>query len=137
MVKELNLSSNIIFEPFRQDVPDILNAIDVYCLPSLWEGLPMGVLEAMSMAKVVIATPVDGTKEIIRDMENGILVPERNEQKLAEAILMVHIDKVLRKKLAENAVKTIHQDFSIDKMVASIENHYRTIFNQKRENRIK
>ncbi len=127
MVQDMNLSSNIILEDFRQDVPDILKAIDIYCLPSLWEGLPIGVLEAMSMSKVVIATPVDGTKEIITDMENGILVPVSSPQKLADAILRVHNDKELRKRLAENAVRTIHQKFSIEEMVKSIENHYETI----------
>jgi glycosyltransferase involved in cell wall biosynthesis len=127
MVNEFNLSSNIIFEDFRQDVPDVLKAIDIYCLPSLWEGLPIGVLEAMSMSKVVIATPVDGTKEIITDMENGILVPVRDEEKLAEAILQVHNDKELQKRLSENAVKTIHEKFSIEEMVKKIENHYRSI----------
>jgi glycosyltransferase involved in cell wall biosynthesis len=132
LVNEMNLSSNIIFEDFRQDVPDVLNAIDIYCLPSLWEGLPIGVLEAMSMSKVVIATPVDGTKEIITDMENGIFVPVRDEQKLAEAILMVHYDKPLQKRLSENAVRTIHQKFSIEEMVKKIENHYISIMNLKR-----
>ncbi|MEI6749922.1 MAG: glycosyltransferase family 4 protein [Bacteroidota bacterium] len=132
MVNELNLSSNIIFEDFRQDVPDVLKAIDIYCLPSLWEGLPIGVLEAMSMSKVVIATPVDGTKEIMTDMENGILVPVRDEQKLAEAILRVHYDKPLQIRLSENAVRTIHQKFSIEEMVKKIENHYLTIMNLKR-----
>jgi glycosyltransferase involved in cell wall biosynthesis len=132
LVNEMNLSSNIIFEDFRQDVPDVLNAIDIYCLPSLWEGLPIGVLEAMSMSKVVIATPVDGTKEIITDMENGIFVPVRDEQKLAEAILMVHYDKPLQKRVSENAVRTIHQKFSIEEMVKKIENHYISIMNLKR-----
>jgi len=124
MAKDLNLTSNIIFENFRQDVPDLLNAIDFYCLPSLWEGLPIGILEAMSMGKVVIATPMDGTKEIISDMENGILVPAGNPTKLAEAIMLAHSNVQLQERLSENAIKTIHDKFTIDEMVNRIESHY-------------
>jgi glycosyltransferase involved in cell wall biosynthesis len=128
--EELGLSSNIIFENFRQDVPDILNAIDIYCLPSLWEGLPIGVLEAMSMAKVCIATPVDGTREIISSGENGILVPVQNESALADAILKVHNDPEFRKKISANAVRTIQEKFSIEAMVKKIEDHYRFVLHQ-------
>ena len=124
MVTELGLEANIIFENFRQDVPDILNAIDIYCLPSLWEGLPIGILEAMAMGKVVIATPIDGTKEILIHNQNGIIVPVKNSKRLAEAILDVHNDSQLRQKLSENAIKTIHEKFTLREMVTKVENHY-------------
>ena len=134
LVKELNLGSHIIFENFRQDVPDILNAIDIYCLPSLWEGLPIGILEAMSMGKVVIATPIDGTSEIISNHENGILIPIRDPLKLAEAIMSVHHNTMVQKKLSVNAINTIHEKFDIDTMVEKIENYYTKILSTN-ENR--
>lgn len=127
MTHNYGLSSNVIFENFRQDVPDILHAIDIYCLPSLWEGLPIGVLEAMSMGKVIIATPIDGTKEIVTNNENGIFVPQQNPPLLAEAILNVHNNKQLQQRLSKNAIKTIHEKFTIAEMVEKIENHYKLI----------
>jgi len=128
MVNKSGLSSNILFDNFRLDVPDILKAIDIYCLPSLWEGLPIGILEAMSMGKVIIATPIDGTREIITDYENGILVPQQNPELLAKAILEVHRNEKLRMKLAKNAIKTIHKKFTVTEMIKEIENDYKLIF---------
>lgn len=131
IVKEYDLESNIIFENFRQDVPAILKAADIYCLPSLWEGLPIGVLEAMSMGKVVIATPVDGTSEIITNSINGILFPVKDENKLAGAILAVHNDKELSKKLSVHARQTILERFTVEGMVKDIEKHYSKLIKQR------
>lgn len=126
LAKELKLTTEtLIFDNFRQDVPDLLNAIDVYCLPSLWEGLPIGLLEAMAMQKVVIASPIDGTKEAIIDGMNGIHVAVGKPQKLAEAILSIHKNKQLQKELSENAIKTIYERFTLDEMVRNIENQYK------------
>jgi len=127
MVNDSGLSSNVLFDNFRLDVPDILKAIDIYSLPSLWEGLPIGILEAMSMGKVIIASPIDGTKEIITNYENGILVPQQNPELLAKAILEVHGNKNLQMKLAKNAINTIHEKFTVNEMVKKIENHYKSI----------
>jgi glycosyltransferase involved in cell wall biosynthesis len=126
LAKNLNLTKEtLIFDNFRQDVPDLLHAIDIYCLPSLWEGLPIGLLEAMAMKKVVIASPIDGTKEAIIDGINGIHVPVGKPQKLADAILSIHKNKELQKKLSENAIKTIYKKFTLNEMVKNIENQYK------------
>jgi len=126
LAKNLNLTKEtLIFDNFRQDVPDLLHAIDIYCLPSLWEGLPIGLLEAMAMQKVVIASPIDGTKEAIIDGMNGIHVQVGNPQKLADVILSIHKNKELQKKLSENAIKTIYEKFTLDVMVRNIENQYK------------
>ena len=132
MAKKLDLTDTVIFENFRQDVPDVLNAIDIYCLPSLWEGLPIGILEAMSMGKPVVATPVDGTREIITNGENGILIPVGDEKTLAEAILTLHYDPEMRKRISEKAIVTIRERFSVDQMVRQIEDHYGMIVNKRK-----
>ena len=72
--------------PFRTDVPELLHAINAYCLPSLWEGLSIALLEAMAMGKAIIATPTDGTSELIRHEENGVIVPFNDVQSLAQAM---------------------------------------------------
>ncbi|WP_316810259.1 glycosyltransferase family 4 protein [Pedobacter heparinus] len=127
LAKELGIYSRIIFLDFRQDVPNILNAVDIYCLPSLWEGLPIGMLEAMAMHKAVIVTAIDGAKEVIKSMENGILVPVQNPEKLAEALVLLSTDEQLRKRLGGNAGKTILADFNVAKMTRKIEEVYNVI----------
>ncbi|HEV3326014.1 MAG TPA: glycosyltransferase, partial [Puia sp.] len=87
LVKELGLEGAVSFQAFRQDVPDILAAADIFVLPSLWEGLPIGLLEAMAMGKAVIATEVDGTKEVVQPGENGLLVEPGNIPALAAALV--------------------------------------------------
>ena len=93
LAKELSIEESIIFLPFRQDVPDILHAADIFILPSLWEGLPIGLLEAMSMGKAVIASNVDGTCEIVRHQHNGYLIePDNLQNELAGAIILLATD---------------------------------------------
>lgn len=129
MVRERKLENHIIFEGFREDVPALLESIDIYCLPSLWEGLPIGLLEAMAMEKAVIATPVNGTKEIIENHNNGMLVPVQNAEQLARAILTVAGNTTYRDKICKNARKTIEKSFNVNKMVQAIEDLYKSYAN--------
>jgi glycosyltransferase involved in cell wall biosynthesis len=127
LADQLGVSSQIIFQNFRTDVPDILHAIDIYCLPSLWEGLPIGLLEAMAMRKTIIATPVDGTREIVSDRENGLLVPVKDPEKLADAIIELHHNRLFARQLAGNAHKDIEQKYNVLKMTGEIEDIYRQV----------
>jgi len=124
LVKKLDLSQYVVFQDFRQDVPELLSSIDIYCLPSLWEGLPIGLLEAMTMRKAIVATPVDGTKEAIIDGENGLLIPHQNPEKLADALLRLHFDKNLRENIAENAYQTVLKTYGLERMVKEVEREY-------------
>lgn len=124
LAQELKLMNYISFSDFRSDIPDILQAIDIYCLPSLWEGMPIGLLEAMAMGKACIATGVDGTKELITSNENGILIPKKDENSLASAILELHHNKAKRLQLSENAQKYVAKNYSLKEMVQKIEKTY-------------
>ena len=81
------MSDYLFRSSFRTDVPELLNAIDAYCLPSLWEGLSIALLEAMAMEKAIIATPTDGTCELIHNEENGLIIPFNDVHALANAIV--------------------------------------------------
>lgn len=129
LAKSLGISSKIIFEGFRQDVPAILNAIDIYCLPSLWEGLPIGMLEAMAMGKAVVTTTVDGAKEVIENGVNGLLVPTRSPDKLADALCSLISDAYLRTRLGDEARRTVVRGFNLENMTRNIEQLYDTSFN--------
>jgi glycosyltransferase involved in cell wall biosynthesis len=127
LAKELRVDDYIIFQDFRQDIPDVLSGIDIYCLPSLWEGLPIGLLEAMAMKKAIIATPVDGTKEAIQDEYSGLLIPHQSPNLLARAILRLHDNKKLLNTFGENARKTIEEKFEVKRMVREVEDIYARI----------
>jgi glycosyltransferase involved in cell wall biosynthesis len=128
LAKELSIEKNIIFEPFRQDVPDVLNAADIFILPSLWEGLPIGLLEAMSMGKAVIASDVDGTCEIIKDKYNGCLIALNNLQnELAEKIILLSSDAELRQQYGCKAMETVKNRFNAATMTKQIEDIYTSL----------
>jgi len=124
LVKELGLEAKVTFQAFRQDVPDVLAAADVFVLPSLWEGLPIGLLEAMAMGKAVIATRVDGTKEVVRDEVNGLLVEPGDPAALATALVRLGKDASLREKLHKHALETIQEQYNAGTMTRKIEAVY-------------
>jgi glycosyltransferase involved in cell wall biosynthesis len=125
LAEELKIGDRIIFESFRSDIPDILNAIDIYCLPSLWEGFPIGILEAMAMRKCVVSSPVDGNIEVVTHNETGLLVETGLPEKLAEALLYLHNNKELQQRIAQNSYEFIKTNFGIHRLVKSVEEIYR------------
>jgi glycosyltransferase involved in cell wall biosynthesis len=127
LVKEAGLENKVSFQAFRQDVPDVLAAADIFVLPSLWEGLPMGLLEAMAMGKAVIATRVDGTKEVVRTGENGLLVEPGDIPALASALVRLGKDEALRTRFRQQALDTVRQEFNAVNMTKKIEGVYTDI----------
>jgi len=81
--KHAGVKEQIHFLERRSDVPDILSASDIFVLPSLHEGIPLVVLEAMASEKPVVATNIPGTRELITDGEDGFLVAAKDEVGLA------------------------------------------------------
>ena len=137
LIKELGIENKVNLIPFRNDVPDVLAAGDIYVLPSLWEGLPIGLLEAMAMGKAIIATKVDGTSEVMEHYYTGIMldVNDQLEVKLAKAILEFCYDPLLRKRMGRQARGVISDTFSADRMTRKIEEIYDQLVN-KSPNRI-
>lgn len=82
-----DLGERFIFIGYRGDMPDFIAALDLYVLPSLWEGLPLALCEALAMGRPVVCTSVGGNPEVILDGENGFVVPPRDPAALAAAIL--------------------------------------------------
>jgi glycosyltransferase involved in cell wall biosynthesis len=130
LVKELGLEKSVVFQKSRTDVADILFSSDIFCLPSLWEGFPIALLEAMAMRKAVIATDVDGSIEIIQNKKNGLLVKPQNIQMLAGAINELISNVSLKTDLATAAQQTILNDFDVKKMTKKIENVYLNVLHQ-------
>ncbi|HMI60480.1 MAG TPA: glycosyltransferase, partial [Puia sp.] len=124
IVGESGLQDKIRFQPFRQDVPDILAAADIFVLPSLWEGLPIGLLEAMAMGKAVIATDVDGTKEVVQNDQNGLLVKAGDVPALAKSLLFMGGNESRRKEFGRKARETVRLKFDAAAMTREIEEVY-------------
>lgn len=123
----LGIDKHVIFEGFRIDVPELLQAIDIYCLPSLWEGLPIGLLEAMAMEKAIVATRVDGSKELISHEKNGLLIEPQQPRALAEAILRLRTHPEFRKSLQQQTRKEVSAKYSVATMTRQVENLYQQV----------
>jgi len=87
LARLLNIKNKVIFLGIRRDIPEIMSAADAYVMSSAWEGLPMVLLEAASMGLPIVATDVGGNREIVFNGKNGFLVPAKNSEELANAML--------------------------------------------------
>ena len=126
-IQQHQMSDYLYRSPFRTDVPGLLHCIDVYCLPSLWEGLSIALLEAMAMRKAIIATPTDGTKEVLRHEENGLLIPFANNSALADSILRLYNDSSLMKRCSESARFFVSERFNAKRVADSVMSIYNRV----------
>jgi glycosyltransferase involved in cell wall biosynthesis len=132
LIKTLSCGNKVTLESFRQDVPDVLAAADIFVLPSLWEGLPIGLLEAMAMGKAIIASRVDGTSEIIRNGENGWMVDTDSlVPNLSTALASLSRDGEKRKAFSTAARATVSERFNAANMTRQIEEQYRLLLPQR------
>lgn len=99
----------------RPDVPRLLAAADGFVLPSLWEGLPMALLEAMAAGLPVIATSVSGTRQVVEDERTGLLVAPADSAELATAMQRLATDRGLRARLGAAARDHVRAEFSVDR----------------------
>ncbi len=102
----------------RDDMPDVFQRCHVVCLPSYREGLPKVLIEAAACGRAIVATDVPGCREIIRNGENGILVPVRNALLLADAIRDLIENPELRARMGACGRKLVENEFSLEKAVA-------------------
>ncbi len=124
LARKLNIGDKFKFLGLRRDIAELLHIMDVYTLPSQWEGLGRSLTEAMYMKKAVVASDVEGVPEIVENGRTGLLVPANNPQRLAESIVQLLADRELREKLGEKAHCKVCEIFKAEKMVADIEKLY-------------
>jgi glycosyltransferase involved in cell wall biosynthesis len=123
-VRDTGLKGRVALLGRRLDVPDLLDAADVFVLSSDYEGLPITVLEAMASEVPCVATDVGGNAEAIRDGETGLLVPPGDAGSLAEALDRVVRDPELRERLSRGARSVYETSFSAESMVSQTEALY-------------
>jgi len=126
LIKEKNLVKQVSLLGERHDVPKLLNAFDIFVLPSRQEGFGIVLLEAAACKKPIVATRIGGIPEFIKDGFNGLLVEPENPEMLAQKINLLLKSVNLRKKIAENAFKTI-VDFDIKKIAKQYKKIYQSL----------
>jgi glycosyltransferase involved in cell wall biosynthesis len=124
LADRLRVRSRIRFLGERNDVPDLLASCDLFVLPSLYEGLPISVLEAMAASKPVIATRTGGTDEAVVHQETGLLVAPRNAHELATAVRALLDDPSLASRLATAGRERAISKFSSKAMAEGVTRVY-------------
>jgi glycosyltransferase involved in cell wall biosynthesis len=114
------LSSRVHFLGPRRDLGNLLAAMDVFVLPSLWEGLPLSMVLAMGAAVPVVATSVAGIPEVVNEGRTGLLVPPRDVTALGAALARLFADPALREQIGRDARASVLPRFGIDRYVQSV-----------------
>jgi glycosyltransferase involved in cell wall biosynthesis len=130
-VREKNLCDRVSIVLNRADVADLLALADIFVMPSLWEGLPMAVLEAMTAEKAIVATATAGIPEAIVDTREGLLVPPGDAVALADALTLLVADPVHRDHLARAAAARARREFSVAVMAERYQALYASAYNQR------
>jgi len=107
VIYNLKLEDKVIFTGWRDDVEEIISLIDIYVQPSINEGLGMTLLQAQALGKPIVATNVQGIPSVVKDGVTGILVPPKNSQALAEAILELAESEERRRKMGKEGKKWV------------------------------
>jgi len=131
LAKELNISDKVMFLGERSDIFELLSCMDVYTQPSLFEGMPNVVMEAMAVGKPVVATSVDGILELIEEGKTGWLVEPKNSKMLADKINYVLNHPELAEKVGVAGAKHIAINFSLEKMGHSYDRLFRGLIAEK------
>lgn len=137
--RELNLTDNVIFTGLRNDIPGLLNLIDILVSSSICEGLSTVILEAMCIGVPVVATRVGGNRELIENERSGFLVAPRDPIALAEKVSVLLENANLYKEFVKLGRQKIKENYNVSTMVTRIESIYDELLNKKRrlKNKIK
>jgi glycosyltransferase involved in cell wall biosynthesis len=129
--RELGVEHKVRFLGHRLDAVRIMAAGDLFVLPSLYEGLPISLLEAMAVGRPAVATRVGAIPEVVTEGVNGLLVEPCDPPLLAASMRQVLNDPVMQERFSRNAVQRVTAEFGIDVMVRSVERLYEDVLRDK------
>ncbi len=122
--KALGLEESVIFTGVRTDVPAVMQAIDLFAMASLWEGFGMVFLEAMAAARPIVATRVSAVPEVVEHGVTGLLVPPRDPEALAAAMLSLLTNRARARQMGGAGLLRLEERFAEEAMVDRIEQLY-------------
>jgi len=123
LTAKLSIEKHVIFTGFREDVMSIMSQSDIIVLPSIQpDPFPTVILEAMAMAKPVVATKIGGIPEMVEHGKTGLLVPPQNPELLAAAIIRLLVDANYADQLGQSGFARLKEMFGMDKFIAGVEN---------------
>jgi glycosyltransferase involved in cell wall biosynthesis len=122
--RELGIADAVRFLGLRRDIPDLLNALDIFVFPSIWEGLPVALLEAMACELPVVASDIAPVHEVVGDRRAALLVPPTDIQGLAGAIARLLADRQLARQLAAAGRERVKEKFSARACVRKLQDLY-------------
>ncbi len=123
-VKELGLNGTVRFLGAVPRAARLLPHFNIFVLSSVWEGMSNGLLEAMAAGRPVVATRVGGNPEVVVDGVSGLLVPPRDPQAMADAVLRLLREPELARRMGEAASRRVEKEFSLPRMVHRMESLY-------------
>jgi len=127
MSEQKCIDNSVSFLGFQKEVHSWLPAFDSFILPSLMEGTPMAMLEAMLIGLPVVASSVGGIPDVIKSGENGILVQSGKPEEIADAINRLYEDQEFRYKIGMRARQTVQMRYNIREWIKNIEFEYRKV----------
>lgn len=131
LISKYNLERDVILLGWQSDIPNLLSAIDIFVLTSLWEGLPISVLEAMASSKPIVATDTGGIREVVIDNKTGFLVPVHNIKEMSERLSLLLNGGSLRVEMGNNARAHLCSHFSIENMIRDTKGLYNNLLIDK------
>ncbi len=128
--RDLGIAETVVFLGHREDTRELIRAVDIFVLPSLSEGIPMALLEAMAASRAVIASRVGGIPEVIRDGVEGILVEPKDVSALVEGCLRLLRSSDKAKELGDSARRRVDRSFSAESMAGAVRSLYWSLLSQ-------
>jgi glycosyltransferase involved in cell wall biosynthesis len=133
LAKSLGIESNIRFLGPRRDILSLMNAADAHLMSSVWEGMPLVLLEAASTALPIIATNAGGIPETVLNGETGILVPPKNPHKLADAMQqLIDMPQIQRINMGKKGREYVLANYSTNEVVNKWEELYMRLLNNRK-----
>ncbi|AZN43302.1 glycosyltransferase [Paenibacillus albus] len=125
LAKELKIEEHVRFLGVRKDIPQLMNAANAYVMSSLWEGMPMVLLEASASELPIVATDVGGNREVVRDGVSGYLSESANFRKLAEQMLrMMELGAEERESMGRNSREYVMRNYEMEAVISRWEDIY-------------
>jgi len=128
-INKNKLENNIIMMGKRDDIPFLLSSKSIFILPSIIEGLPISLLEAMSSKRAIIASDIPANTEVITDKTHGLIINPQDKYDIADKIIKLYLDKDLQETLANNAYHRVITEFSFEKMKEKYMALYKELLN--------